>query len=106
MISTHILDTALGKPAANVLVKLFNQHGQLISEMTTNQDGRITDFNLTTSIQGNYRLEFLVDEYFKQLDIESFFPKAVIDFSIKNSAQHYHIPLLISPFAYSTYRGS
>ena len=71
-----------------------------------NQDGRIANFGETTFAEGHYSLEFFTAEYFENLNIETFFPKAVIHFSIKHSVQHYHIPLLISPFAYSTYRGS
>ena len=108
MISTHILDTHLGKPAANVKVKLFNEHSVLITEARTNGDGRISseDFALTELKEGNYSLSFAIGSYFDHLKIETFFPKVVIHFTIKNDQQHYHIPLLISPFAYSTYRGS
>ena len=106
MISTHILDTGLGKPASNVLAHLFNEQGLLIGKATTNQDGRIANFGEITFAEGHYSLEFFTAEYFENLNIETFFPKAVIHFSIKHSVQHYHIPLLISPFAYSTYRGS
>lgn len=106
MISTHILDTGLGKPASNVLVKLFDGQGRLIAETTTNQDGRISDFGIAILNTGQYSLEFYTADYFEKLSTDTFFPKAVIHFSITNTEQHYHIPLLISPFAYSTYRGS
>jgi 5-hydroxyisourate hydrolase len=108
MISTHILDTHLGKPAANVKVKLFNEHAVLISEAKTNSDGRVSveDFALSEIKAGKYSISFAVEAYFESLNIETFFPKVVIHFSIKDAQQHYHIPLLISPFAYSTYRGS
>lgn len=108
MISSHILDTTLGQPAPNVIVKLFNDRGQLLAEANTNQDGRVTaaDFALTDILAGDYSLEFATQSYFKQQNIQTFFPKAVIHFSILDPVQHYHIPLLISPFAYSTYRGS
>lgn len=106
MISTHILDTHLGKPATNVRVKLHAQDGQLIAESATNADGRVSDFDLNQVEIGNYSLEFQTADYFQGLGLETFFPKAVIHFSVTDSSQHYHIPLLISPFAYSTYRGS
>lgn len=108
MISTHILDTSLGQPAPNVMVKLFNDAGQLLAEASTNQDGRVTAdaFGLNEIIAGGYSLEFAIQPYFEQQQLATFFPKAVIHFSILEPAQHYHIPLLISPFAYSTYRGS
>lgn len=106
MISSHILDTNLGRPAANVKLKLFAEDGQLLAEASTNADGRVSDFGLATFVTGNYSLEFATADYFKALNIETFFPKVVIHFTVKDSAQHFHIPLLISPFAYSTYRGS
>ena len=106
MISTHILDTALGKPAQDVLVKLYAADGALLGEAKTNQDGRVSDFNIGALVAGSYAIEFAIQPYFKKLAIETFFPKAVIYFSVSNPEQHYHIPLLISPFAYSTYRGS
>ena len=108
MISTHILDTTLGQPARNVMVKLFNHAGQLLAEAKTNQDGRVTSdaFGLQDIQVGDYCLEFATQAYFEQQALSTFFPKAVIHFSITHAEQHYHIPLLISPFAYSTYRGS
>ena len=106
MISSHILDTNLGQPAANVLIQLFNAEGQKLGEAVTNADGRVTDFGLTEFQAGAYSLEFATAEYFQTLNTETFFPKAVIHFFVKDASQHFHIPLLISPFAYSTYRGS
>lgn len=108
MISTHILDTHLGKPAANVQVRLYNAQNELIAQSKTNEDGRIstTDFALEHLSSGDYSLEFLIQPYFKALNLETFFPKVLIHFSIQNSMEHYHIPLLISPFGYSTYKGS
>ncbi|MCJ0929394.1 hydroxyisourate hydrolase [Acinetobacter lwoffii] len=108
MISSHILDTNLGQPAANVAIKLFNESGELLAEAFTNADGRVSvaDFALIEFNSGAYSLEFATSAYFDALGVETFFPKAVIHFYVKDAAQHYHIPLLISPFAYSTYRGS
>nr|WP_174505929.1 hydroxyisourate hydrolase [Acinetobacter sp. Marseille-Q1620] len=106
MISTHILDTNLGKPAKDVVVKLFSGEGYLLSQSKTNVDGRVSDFALTSLKKGDYYLEFSIGDYFKKLEIETFFPKIVIYFSIIDITQHYHVPLLISPFSYSTYRGS
>lgn len=106
MISTHILDTHLGQPARNVAVKLYDASGTLLAEAETNQDGRVSDFQLSQINSGDYSLEFSTADYFKRLNLATFFPKAVIHFSIVDVRQHYHIPLLISPFAYSTYRGS
>jgi 5-hydroxyisourate hydrolase len=106
MISTHILDTALGKPAQDVCVKLFSEDGVLLGESKTDQDGRVSDFNIGALAAGSYSIEFAIQPYFAKLNTETFFPKTVIYFSVSNSEQHYHIPLLISPYAYSTYRGS
>ena len=106
MISTHILDTNLGKPAAGVNISLYDAQGQLLAEAITNADGRVSDFGLAQIAIGDYSLEFQIAEYFQKLGTATFFPKAVIHFSVASLQQHYHIPLLISPFAYSTYRGS
>lgn len=106
MISSHILDTHLGKPATDVVIKLFDAQEQLIAESKTNNDGRVADFNLSEIQTGQYRLVFYIADYFNRFDLDTFFPKVVIDFSVNDINQHYHIPLLISPFAYSTYRGS
>lgn len=106
MISTHILDTNLGKPAVGVVIKFFSEHGILLGEAFTNTDGRVTDFGFTEFKEGTYSLEFVTSAYFAGLGLETFFPKVVIYFYVKDASQHFHIPLLISPFAYSTYRGS
>ncbi len=106
MISSHILDTHLGKPATDVVIKLFDAQEQLIAESKTNNDGRVADFNLSEIQTGQYRLVFYTADYFNRFDLDTFFPKVVIDFFVNDINQHYHIPLLISPFAYSTYRGS
>ena len=106
MISSHILDTHLGQPAANVTIKLFAEDRHLLGEAKTNADGRVSDFGLTQLHIGMYSLEFSTADYFNTLNTETFFPKVVIHFYIHDALQHFHIPLLISPFAYSTYRGS
>jgi len=107
MISTHILDTNLGKPAAHVEVKLFHAAThELIATATTNPDGRVSDFGIKTLVEGPYQLEFEIAPYFSLQQVKTFFPRVCIQFFIEDINQHYHIPLLISPFAYSTYRGS
>ncbi len=77
-----------------------------IGRGTTSADGRITDFLATSISPGVYRLTFETAEYFQSMKTESFYPKVSIEFEIKNSDAHYHVPLLLSPFGYSTYRGS
>jgi 5-hydroxyisourate hydrolase len=108
MISSHILDTHLGQPARGVETKLFTAQGDLLATAFTNQDGRVSaaDFALDEIIAGDYYMEFDTQPYFNQKQLATFFPKVVIYFSVVDASQHYHIPLLISPFAYSTYRGS
>ncbi|CAG70181.1 MULTISPECIES: hydroxyisourate hydrolase [Acinetobacter] len=107
MISTHILDTHLGKPATQVDVRLYNAKTRdLIGQGVTDQDGRIKNFGREDLEAGAYLLEYDVAPYFSQKQLKTFFPQVLIQFAIENPAEHYHVPLLISPFAYSTYRGS
>ena len=107
MISTHILDTTLGKPAQNVRVRLEKSNGKSwdhLSDDVTNQDGRIV-FNCA-SIAGDYRLIFETIDYYKSLSQDSFFLEAVVAFRVSDVSRKYHVPLLLNPYAYSTYRGS
>jgi len=109
-LTTHILDTSLGKPAEGVSVLLeMNHNGEWknIASGITNSDGRIMDLlradaNLQTE---NYRLVFDTDAYFGKQNKKSFYPRITIEFTITDQS-HYHVPLLLSPFGYSTYRGS
>ena len=110
-ITTHILDTARGKPASGVAItlsKLENGHWQTIGSGETNNDGRIGDLCKQSSVlsAGTYRLHFDTQQYFSTVGDAGFYPYAEIVFIIDNTDQHYHIPLLLSPFGYSTYRGS
>lgn len=110
MISTHILDTSLGKPAAHVTVELakyVNDQWLDISIDKTNQDGRIS-FECAP-IGGTYRLKFKIEDYLKQQskeNAEPFFIVAPVVFNISDTTRKYHIPLLLNPFGYSIYRGS
>lgn len=110
-ITTHVLDTALGRPAAGIAVELetHNETAQwdCIATGETDDDGRIMDLLAPGSLQtGRYRLTFATGDYFRQHAIEGFYPVVQIEFEIRESDQHYHVPLLLSPFGYSTYRGS
>ncbi|WHP06639.1 MULTISPECIES: hydroxyisourate hydrolase [Acinetobacter] len=108
-ISTHILNASLGQPAPNVLVKLFQNTAHesvLLDQQLTDVDGRIQAFKIESFIEGKYQLVFEVSDYFEALNIESFYSSVCIDFKVADVQQHYHVPLLISPFSYSTYRGS
>ena len=109
-ITTHILDTHLGIPAQDVSIQLFRKEEAgyvLLAQGRTDDDGRIRDLlpKGTLSV-GVYQMRFAVEEYHQRNGIEGFYPEAVITFIVRNVDQHYHIPLLLSPFAYSTYRGS
>jgi len=110
-LSTHILDTSRGTPAAGVQVDLFRD-GTLLKQCQTNSDGR-TDEPLIASgslATGTYELHFHAGDYFRLTngvdDSILFLDVVVIRFGINTVDQHYHVPLLLSPFGYSTYRGS
>jgi 5-hydroxyisourate hydrolase len=109
-ITTHVLDTTRGKPAAGVTITMYEKVGLEwveIAEGITNTDGRIG--NLLSDDDplplGVYKLHFATEAYFKVLGIESFYPCVEITFEI-STTEHYHVPLLLNPFGYSTYRGS
>lgn len=104
-LSTHVLNAVTGRPAAGVSVRL-EARGTAgwtrLEDRITNEDGRIADLapDLTAGV---YRLTFDVEHTF---DVPSFYPEVGITFRVLDPAQHYHVPLLLSPYAYSTYRGS
>lgn len=108
MISTHILDTSLGKPAMDVKVSLEkeNSPGQwsLIKSEKTNSDGRI-NFDCEY-VAGVYRLTFDIVDYFKTQKLDSFFQNTPVIFKISDTNRKYHVPILLNPYGYSTYRGS
>ena len=109
-ITTHILDTTKGKPAAGVTIALLQQTGdnwQEIARGVTNNDGRIADL-LPNSAQlelGIYKMKFFTKEYFEQDVTANFYPLVEIIFEVATT-EHYHVPLLLNPFGYATYRGS
>jgi len=102
-ISTHVLDTAKGKPAANVAVTLeIDRDGwKSIASGVTDADGRLKLIEEPPE-EASYRITFDTGAY----DPEGFFPTVAIHFAVRGGAQHYHVPLLLSPFGFSTYRGS
>ena len=109
-ITTHILDTTKGKPAANVTIALLQQTGdnwQEIARGTTNADGRIPDLlpKEKPVELGVYKMKFYTQEYFAQDGTANFYPFVEIVFTVAGN-EHYHVPLLLNPFGYSTYRGS
>ncbi len=104
-ITTHVLDTALGRPAAGVPVRLETT-SDVLASAETNADGRVPDLGPDRVDAGTYRLIFDVSAYFAATGQEGFFPEITITFHLTDPSQHYHVPVLLSPFAYSTYRGS
>lgn len=110
-LTTHVLDTAHGRPAAGVALRLLRD-GKLVAAATTNADGRCDQPLLLGGLmtEGRYRLEFDIGAYFRGLGVElpepAFLDTVVIDFGVADPRAHYHVPLLVSPFGYSTYRGS
>lgn len=111
-ITTHVLDTALGKPAAGVQVVLeaWASGGtwKPIATGSTNEDGRLVDWLPAGQplAEGIYRVMFDTRAYFAKTKRETFFPAVSILFEVRDGTQHYHVPLLVSPYGYSTYRGS
>ena len=111
-ISTHVLDTSLGRPAAGVGVKLerVNADGgvTIAGFGTTDDDGRLRDLLPAGQllVRGDYRLRFDTGAYFAASGRETFYPSVSVEFRVTESTGHYHVPLLVSPFGYSTYRGS
>ena len=105
-LSTHILDTSTGKPAAGVPVEL-RRGGEVLGGGTTDADGRAKDLQpkATKLDAGVYSLRFDVAAYFAATGRASFYPEVVVTFELRGE-EHYHVPLLLSPFGYSTYRGS
>lgn len=108
-ITTHILDTSRGKPAEGVSVILYQQHREWfeMARGITNTDGRISDLlpKETVLSTGIYKLRFETGAYFTQHGSTTFYPFVEIVFAI-TTGEHYHVPLLLNPFGYSTYRGS
>ena len=103
-LSTHVLDTALGQPAVGIRVELERSDGTLIVSGVTDDNGRLRDFGEPLS-PGSYRLRFHVAEFFSGTERETFYDEIVVAFRVGNDA-HYHVPLLLSPYGYSTYRGT
>jgi 5-hydroxyisourate hydrolase len=110
-ITTHVLDTSLGRPGAGMPVRLELQgSGESWAEMghgVTDANGRLEDLlPAEKMVDGVYRLTFDTDAYFRSRNMLAFFPSVRIVFSVRDAKQRYHIPLLLSPYGYSTYRGS
>jgi 5-hydroxyisourate hydrolase len=110
-ITTHILDIARGFPARGVPVTLERQRStgwEVVGQGVTDDDGRLRDLLDSKAIlqTGVYRLTFDTGIYFAQQQVEGFYPQVMVAFNVDDADSHYHVPLLLSPFGYSTYRGS
>ena len=111
-ITTHVLDTSRGMPAANVAITLdvltAPDRWEAIATASTNSDGRAPNLvpKHHSLAAGTYRLTFDTSAYFTTQHVECFYPQVEIRFVVKDPGQHHHVPLLLSPFGYSTYRGS
>ncbi|RKS10102.1 5-hydroxyisourate hydrolase [Nocardiopsis sp. Huas11] len=111
-VTTHILDAALGRPAREVPVRLeaaadsARTSWKPVAEGRTNTDGRVPDFGPDQLPAGFYRVVFDTQAYFDATGQSGFYPEVTIVFHLADEDAHYHVPLLLSPFAYSTYRGS
>jgi 5-hydroxyisourate hydrolase len=111
-ITTHVLDTSRGRPAAGVPVVLEHQQPDRawarVGHGETDADGRLRSLlaDARQPVAGIYRLRFDTGSYFTALGIRAFYPDVTVTFEIADAAAHYHVPLLLSPFGYSTYRGS
>lgn len=111
-LSTHVLDTARGRPAAGVPVRLERREGdggwREVSAAATDGDGRVRSLlpEGEALAAGEYRLTFALAEWFAAAGRESFYPEATVVFRVSKPDEHHHVPLLLAPFGYSTYRGS
>ena len=103
-ISTHVLDSVGGRPAAGIAVRLFVGE-ELLAEGVTDRDGRVHLTGDATGV-GTHRLVFSTGPWFAEQGRDAFYPEVSITFVVHEPAEHHHVPLLLAPFAYSTYRGS
>lgn len=108
-LTTHVLDASAGRPAAGIDVLLEHKSETGWAEIatgTTNDDGRIGQLGPERLASGTYRLTFAVADYFAVTGTPTFYPEVTVTFAVDSGQKHYHVPVLLSPFAYSTYRGS
>ncbi|WP_375424336.1 hydroxyisourate hydrolase [uncultured Friedmanniella sp.] len=109
-VTTHVLDAVSGGAAVGVSAQLDGQVGAdgwlTIANGTTDDDGRIADLGPADLESGRYRITFDTGTYFREAGTSAFYPEVVLTFTVDDRDAHYHVPLLLSPFAYSTYRGS
>ncbi|MDT2004224.1 hydroxyisourate hydrolase [Rhodococcus opacus] len=106
ILSTHVLDATDGTPAAGVHVRLLSPEGDVLASAATDSDGRIAEIAPEGLIAATYSLVFETGEYFAARGQATFYPQVSVTFVLDDPQRGYHVPLLLSPFAYSTYRGS
>lgn len=106
MLSTHVLDTNRGRPAAGVGVVLESRDGTVLGQGCTDGDGRVGAIGPERLDPGEYRLRFATGDYFAARGEVGFYPEVVVVFTVANGSEHYHVPVLLSPYGFSTYRGS
>ncbi len=106
-LSTHVLDTSRGRPAEGIGVVLESAaDGARLGSGVTDADGRVGSIGPERLDAGDYRLRFAAGEYFAERAVEAFYPEVVVVFTVSPGEAHYHVPVLLNPFGYSTYRGS
>lgn len=105
-VTAHVLDAATGTPASGVSVTLSTADGATLAHARTDEDGRVNSLGPEALASGTYRITFGTGEYFAALEQATFYPQVQVEFLVDEAQAHYHVPLLLSPFAYSTYRGS
>jgi 5-hydroxyisourate hydrolase len=103
-VSTHVLDSVAGRPASGIAVRLF-AGADLLAEGVTDRDGRCRLTEDATRA-GPHRLVFATGPWFAERGVDAFYPEVVLTFAVLEPGEHHHVPLLLAPFAYSTYRGS
>ncbi len=103
-VTTHVLDAVTGRPATGIAVTLEASDGTIVGSGSTDADGRIAELGPEALPAGDYHVRFDTRAWFAGRP--AFYPEVVIAFTLLDPAEHYHVPLLLSPFAYSTYRGS
>jgi 5-hydroxyisourate hydrolase len=111
IVSTHVLDTTRGRPATGLAVTLRRRGADgdwsVVARAVTDADGRVKDLSVGVSLlAGDYRLEFATGEYFKATGAAVFYPEVFVTVASTDSDAHLHVPLLLSPFGYSTYKGT
>ncbi|MFN3338483.1 MAG: hydroxyisourate hydrolase [Dietzia sp.] len=105
-LSTHALDTATGAPAAGLTYRLTDSAGTELATGSTDHDGRAPELAAVEIGAGVHRLAFDTGGYHHGRGVSGFYPEAVVCFEVTDPAAHHHVPLILSPFGYSTYRGS